>query len=155
MEDHRSNEDESVYNINNFLHDYRVYVGTSADPSECTECSGGPFMTATSGYDADGKWKFGNEIWCNLSGHWLHIVADYSAIPTWDVSVCDVSIMGNYYHGGGVSTSPISKNAGEEHIWTCNPLAHGETSNGEHTIVSAWRLKADLGLPDWIYITGN
>ena len=101
MEDHRSNEDESVYNINNFLHDYRVYIGKSADPSECTECSGGPFMTATSGYDADGKWKFGNEIWCNLSGHWLHIVADYSAIPTWDVSVCDVSIMGNYYYPSG------------------------------------------------------
>ena len=84
----------------NKFHDYEIWIGNSADPSECTKCAGGPHMTASSGLDSDGNWRGGNEVWCNLPGKYTHILADRSAhasSPDNEINICALGVMGNRY----------------------------------------------------------
>ena len=42
-------------------------------------------------------WSFGKEVWCNLEGRYVHIVADYSHLSGATVSLCHLGIMGTKY----------------------------------------------------------
>ena len=51
----------------------------------------------TTAYDSD-VWNFGKEIWCNMAGRYMHIVADLNHLSTaYTVSLCSVGIMGTQY----------------------------------------------------------
>ena len=47
----------------------------------------------------NGLWNFGKEIWCNLEGRYMHIVADLShlAVSGYSMELCSVGIMGTQY----------------------------------------------------------
>ena len=36
----------------------------------------------------------GFEAWCNLEGRYVHLVADYTSIPTYEFSICALGLMG-------------------------------------------------------------
>ena len=44
-------------------------------------------------------WNFGKEVWCNLEGQYMHIVADLSHLSgtSYDMKICTVGIMGTQY----------------------------------------------------------
>ena len=51
-------------------------------------------------------WPFGKEIWCNLEGQYMHMVADMSdhvatALDSDTVSVCSVGVYGTKYSRPG------------------------------------------------------
>ena len=48
-------------------------------------------------FDMD-VWPYGIEVWCNLVGQYVHIVADLSHLsPPYTMSLCSVGIMGTSY----------------------------------------------------------
>ena len=60
--------------LNEWFHDYDVYIGDSSDYLENKKCDGGPFMGLTDPSSFvyrkdlvtnDKFWKYGEEIWCN------------------------------------------------------------------------------------------
>ena len=44
-------------------------------------------------------WNFGKEIWCNLEGRYMHIVADLNHLAgsAYSMELCSVGIMGTRY----------------------------------------------------------
>lgn len=43
-------------------------------------------------------WSYGTEAWCNLSGQYVHLVADLThLIPPYTMSICSIGIMGASY----------------------------------------------------------
>ena len=43
-------------------------------------------------------WTYGIEVWCNLEGQYVHIVADLShLVPPYTMSLCSVGIMGTSF----------------------------------------------------------
>ena len=44
-------------------------------------------------------WNYGKEIWCNLEGRYMHIVADLSHLAGqgYEMQLCSVGIMGTQY----------------------------------------------------------
>lgn len=65
---------------------FEIYIGNDSDYTKNNKCAGGPFMRtddSTNYHDwADfydtytDIWNFGKEVWCNLEGRYMHIVAD-------------------------------------------------------------------------------
>ena len=50
-------------------------------------------------YDSD-VWNFGKEIWCNMAGRYMHIVADLnylSSESSYTMTICSLGIMGTQY----------------------------------------------------------
>ena len=55
---------------------------------ERTEGSGTPALV----------WTYGMEVWCNLEGQYVHIVADLGhLVPPYTMSLCSVGIMGTSF----------------------------------------------------------
>ena len=43
-------------------------------------------------------WTYGKEVWCNMQGQYVHIVADLThLIPPYKMSLCNIGIMGASY----------------------------------------------------------
>ena len=44
-------------------------------------------------------WNYGKEVWCNLEGRYMHIVADLSHLAgqSYEMQLCSVGIMGTQY----------------------------------------------------------
>ena len=44
-------------------------------------------------------WNYGKEVWCNLEGRFMHIVADLSHLSalSYTMELCSVGIMGTKY----------------------------------------------------------
>ena len=44
-------------------------------------------------------WNYGKEVWCNLEGRYMHIVADLSHLAgqSYEMQLCSVGIMGTKY----------------------------------------------------------
>ena len=95
--------------INKFQN-YEIYIGNDSDYRNNIKCDGGPFMRTdnSSNYhswtDADDNvtrnvWNFGKEVWCNLEGRYMHIIADFSHLSGEDYSMelCSLGIMGSQY----------------------------------------------------------
>ena len=70
-----------------YTQNYEVYIGNNADYRKNQKCAGGPHMitTDTNNYveksptpAAYPQWKYGKELWCNLEGQYMTIVADLS-----------------------------------------------------------------------------
>ena len=63
---------------------YEVYIGNNEDYKKNNKCAGGPHMVTTdpNNYIAADptvpypQWKYGKELWCNLEGQYMTIVAD-------------------------------------------------------------------------------
>ena len=87
---------ESVYlrhpndtiNDKNKFQNYEIYIGNNSDYTQNSKCAGGPFMLTDDaanyhtwtymGTTYTDIWNFGKEVWCNLEGRYMHIVADLS-----------------------------------------------------------------------------
>ena len=53
-------------------------------------------------------WTYGIEVWCNMEGQYVHIVADLSHLtPPYTMSLCSVGIMGTSYTRDEPLTSKI------------------------------------------------
>ena len=66
------------------------FVGDDDQYSKNAKCPGGPYFTVGQ--------KLGAEVWCNLEGKHVYMVADLSGIaPPYDVSMCSFGIMGTKY----------------------------------------------------------
>ena len=71
-----------------YFQNVTLYVGNDADnATNNTPCQGSPFLDITdiSNYFDDPctynnsnlkPWKYGFEVWCNLEGRYLHVVAN-------------------------------------------------------------------------------
>ena len=104
----------------NFFQKYEVYIGNSADYLENTKCAGGPHLdyNDSSSYVFSQKgfndsmdpfseglgmvWPSGQELWCNLEGQYMHMVADQSdqvgsAADSDTVTMCQVGVYGTKY----------------------------------------------------------
>ena len=67
---------------------YEIYIGNDSDYTKNSKCPGGPFMRTddnanyhswtASGSTFNDIWNYGKEVWCNLEGRYMHIVADLS-----------------------------------------------------------------------------
>ena len=57
------------------------------------------YHTWTANNNDNDVWNFGKEVWCNLEGQYMHIVADLSHLAGQDynVELCTVGIMGTQY----------------------------------------------------------
>lgn len=74
---------------------------------ENVACPGGPFQKVddiAGSYNSDrtGKdlWNFGKEVWCNLEGQFVTIVADLGALEnldSYEMSICSIGVMGTEY----------------------------------------------------------
>ena len=44
-------------------------------------------------------WNFGKEVWCNLEGRYMHIVADLNHLAGqgYTMTLCSIGIMGTQY----------------------------------------------------------
>ena len=44
-------------------------------------------------------WNYGKEVWCNLEGRYMHIIADLSHLAGqgYEMQLCSVGIMGTKY----------------------------------------------------------
>lgn len=43
-------------------------------------------------------WNYGKEIWCNLQGQFMHIVADTKSLPaSSELSLCQLGVFGTKY----------------------------------------------------------
>ena len=53
----------------------------------------------TEGTTYNNRWNYGKEIWCNLEGRYMHIVADLSHLAGqgYSMELCSVGIMGTQY----------------------------------------------------------
>lgn len=85
---------------------FEIYIGNNEDYSKNNKCAGGPFMRTddssnyqTWSYNGNTVWKFGEELWCNLEGRYMHIIADLShrAELEYNLSLVTVGIMGTQY----------------------------------------------------------
>ena len=90
------------------LQNFEIYVGHSANYLDNEKCSGGPFLKIDedSSYVYDKRadlyaqdnfdkgrgyvWPYGAEIWCNLEGSYVHLVADLSHLggTAYEMSLC-------------------------------------------------------------------
>ena len=82
--------------FNEYFQNFRIYIGDDEDWSKNTECAGGPFLTLDEDSDGwyddpllgstDKGWTFGKEVWCNLEGRYMHVIADLSHLlrPPYD-----------------------------------------------------------------------
>ena len=112
--------------LKNFFQKFEIYIGNSDNYLENTKCTGGPFLDASesSSYELNQKgfddgddpfgqgfgmvWPFGKELWCNLEGQYMHMVAGMSdhvatALDSDSVSVCSVGVYGTKYVRSGDS----------------------------------------------------
>ena len=50
-------------------------------------------------WDSSTVWNYGKEIWCNMAGRYLHIVADLSHLSgsSYSMTICSVGVMGTQY----------------------------------------------------------
>ena len=85
---------ESIKNLNievahtEKFQNYNIYIGNDSDYTQNSKCAEGPFMqtedhanyhTWTKGDDVyPDIWNSGKEIWCNLEGRFMHVVADFA-----------------------------------------------------------------------------
>ena len=44
-------------------------------------------------------WNFGKEVWCNMEGRYVHVVADYAheSQKDYKISICSVGVFGTKY----------------------------------------------------------
>ena len=51
-------------------------------------------------YEAE-SWTFGKEVWCNLEGRYMFLIADLSQLigpySSYEMSLCQLGIMGTEY----------------------------------------------------------
>jgi len=98
-------------------------------------------------YGIDGKqFRFGEEVWCNLEGRYMSIVANFTDVESWwetdyDISLCHVAIMGTEYIRTGSLPSKAVMYSDEASItWTLNPITSKYTIG--NTLNIELRLKA-------------
>ena len=70
-----------------WIQNFQVYISNSPDYAENAACPGGPFMKVdeSSSYNNDHHswdrmWNYGSEIWCNLEGQYVSLVADLTVL---------------------------------------------------------------------------
>ena len=106
---------EDASQTNNFFQNFEVFIGEDLDYIKNVKCAGGPHKVVgdpasytnvswdvaippNTGNNGN-VWNYGKEIWCNLQGRYMTIVADYSHLESqsYQVSLCSVGIMGTEY----------------------------------------------------------
>ena len=70
------------------LSDIEIYIGNSQNYQDNALCPDGPHLS-------DG---YGDEIWCNLAGQYVSIVKDVSGMSDYDITICELDIMGEDAH---------------------------------------------------------
>ena len=70
-----------------WLQNFQVHIGDSHDYTKNTACPGGPFLKTddSKNYNADSAswdkvWSYGKEMWCDLEGQYVSLVADLSVL---------------------------------------------------------------------------
>ena len=68
-----------------------VYSNTATEWTDVT-------VISKSGTSTVPMWNYGKEVWCNLEGQYVTLVADLSALsalnPNYIVSICNFGVMG-------------------------------------------------------------
>lgn len=95
---------------------YRIYIG--ADGTTYTnnaECNGGAFLDPADLSNLDSQYgfffKLGKEIWCNLEGRYVTVVADLTSLSSInynELALCSFGLMGTKYQISSGSTIPNS-----------------------------------------------
>ncbi len=95
-------ENWSVYTAENRLKNFDIWIGEdSSIYSANTKCANGPFnaVTSTDSFDDESNWNFGQEIWCNLQGQYVFLVASFSDVSSsaYTISLCNLGVFGTEY----------------------------------------------------------
>ena len=80
-------------------------------------------------------WTYGIEVWCNMEGQYVHIVADLShLVGPYTMSLCSIGVMGASYIRAEILPERIDLYQGES-LRLAVPHIFNEFSTGtEHTI---------------------
>ena len=118
VQDVRNGESYDYTNVYGLYQNYDIHIGNDPDYTKNQKCAGGPHLQfddpGSYVYDAlafdrnedafgQGRgmvWRFGEEVWCNLEGRYVHLVADLShlADPSQiDMSICTLGVFGTKY----------------------------------------------------------
>ena len=75
------------------FYNFEIYIGNDPAYSTNSKCPGGPYMTGSAGetnyawttdpFKNEQAWSWGIEVWCNMQGRYVHLVADMSARSNW------------------------------------------------------------------------
>ena len=95
-----------------------IYIGDDPDYTKNPQCPGGPFMqtndpkffsTITLSSISEQFWNYGAEIWCNLEGQYISIVADLTDLSgVYEMSICNLGVMGTEYDRDSIVQTSIS-----------------------------------------------
>jgi len=103
-----------------YFQNYELYIGDSPNYAANPKCAGGPYMQTSDSksfvfvtYTYSGSptvsgdmWKFGREIWCNMQGQYMTIVADLNHLAGhtsaqapngYVMGLCNLAIFGARY----------------------------------------------------------
>ena len=74
------------------------------------------------------QFQFGKEVWCNLEGRYMSIVANFTDVDSTDtdytISLCHVAVMGTEYIRNGSLPSPTVMYSDEPSItWKLNAIS--------------------------------
>lgn len=131
-------------NQNEYFQNFEVYIGNSPDYSQNPKCPGGPFMTLAPGSDGwyyDERtnnsrlpaevWTYGKEIWCNMPGRFVNIVANLKHLtPPYLMSLCSIGLMGASYVRDEPLTEVIEVTQGQQVSFSVAHI-YDEHTNGE------------------------
>ena len=94
-----------------YFQNFEIYIGDYDQWYNNQKCAGGPFMDLDD-YEEDYYrdyglinfkpgyvWNYGREVWCNMQGQYVFIVADLSHLrgDYYKMSLCNLGIMGTRY----------------------------------------------------------
>ena len=120
-----------------YMTNFEIYIGNDPNYLLNPRCPGGPFMrtddpASYTELEADGRgerpagsyWNEGKEVWCNLEGQYMAIVANFSEVAGtgYETGICSLGVMGTKYVRDSPLTRGFSIRPGDFELIIVNPI---------------------------------
>ena len=107
-------------------------------------------------YDNQRVWKYGREHWCNLQGRYMTVVGDLSHLTgAYEMSLCNVAIMGTKYELSTPNASILSVKAGTTATHTMNKISVNTDFSISNTLAIRHRQKSGASTLSWVDVPSN
>ena len=70
-------------------------------------------------------WNYGKEIWCNMEGRYMSIVADLTSLSSessYEMSLCSVGILGTKYSRATTLPTPVIQSSDTYEVFTIDAI---------------------------------
>lgn len=161
---------QNLYDINNandtteewkYFQNFEIYIGgDSSSYSKNSKCAGGPHMYrapySSNDHGSDNGWyydhyytnpssnvwfwRYGAEIWCNLPGQYVFIVADWSPVfeefGKYETGLCSLGVMGTQWFDTATPSTGypewvLASNDGQDNIFYIDDIVFNTDSAAE------------------------